>query len=242
MHVDLQVWLDHFEYHATHRAELPGSLPQDLTPYEQRLVSESLAAMQLRERSAGRALLRTARAYEPPLARIIALLVTEERYHARLLATFMAEHGMPRRQRRGVHRWLHAMRQFAGFELQISALVTADLIRKVCYRALERATGSQQLKRLCDALVADELAHVGFESDVLHAIHASKSPLGRTSALLAHRAYFAGSAVAAWFTHRKMLKAAGYRCDTFLQECSVQYTFYLESGSVRVAAMTPSES
>jgi hypothetical protein len=238
MHVDLRVWLDHFEYHATRRCAMPERLPDDLTAYERRLIAESVAALQLRERSAGRALLHAARknGRTPELAalpRIVAFLVAEERHHAALLGAFMDQHGVPRKHRHGAHRALHAMRPLASFELQLAALVSADLIRKVCYRALESATGCQQLQTLCRTLVADELAHVGFESDLLHAIHARKSAIARTIGLMAQRAFFAAASVAAWFTHRKVLRAAGYRMDTFLRACSSQYAFYLEPSVCR---------
>jgi hypothetical protein len=236
MHVDLRVWLDHFEYHALRRCSMPEWLPDDLTAYERRLIGESIAALQLRERSAGRALLHAARQHGRTselhaLPRIVALLVAEERHHAALLGRFMDQHGLPRKRRQGLHRFLHAMRRFASFEVQIAALVGADLIRKVCYRALESATGCRQLQTLCRTLVADELAHVGFESDLLHAIHSRKSSLARTTGLLARRAFFASAALAAWLTHRKVLRAAGYRRHSFLQACSSQYTFYLSSNS-----------
>src|SRR5689334_5632783 len=124
MHVDLRVWLDHFEYHATRRCAMPERLPDDLTAYERRLIAESVAALQLRERSAGRALLHAARENGrtpqwAALPRIVALLVAEERHHAALLGAFMDQHGLPRKRRHGLHRVLHAMRPLASFELQL---------------------------------------------------------------------------------------------------------------------------
>ena len=79
MHVDLKVWLDHFEYHATHRCVLPEGRPDGLTGYESRLIADSIATFQLGEQSEGRSLLRAAEDYEreheaAPLARIVSLM------------------------------------------------------------------------------------------------------------------------------------------------------------------------
>ncbi len=56
MNTDLKVWLDHFEYHSTHRCVLPPGKPGDLTAYERRLIGRSIAAFQLGEQSEGRSL------------------------------------------------------------------------------------------------------------------------------------------------------------------------------------------
>ena len=120
------------------------------------------------------------------------------------------------------------VRRLAGFELHVSVLLTAELIGKVYYRALESATGCRQLQTLCRMMVADELAHVGFESDLLRGMHARRSPLARAMLTAALRAFFAGTALAVWFTHKRVLRAAGYRLNSFVRACNAQYAFYLE--------------
>jgi hypothetical protein len=234
MHTDLRVWLDHFEYHADRRCVLPEALPEDFTAYERRLVGESLAAFQLGEQIDGPSLMRAARRYEAeheatPLGQIIALLVAEQNHHAGLVGAFMDQHGLPRKRAD----WLdHAARHVHGlvdFELQIAALVSARLIGKVYYRALETATGCRQLQTLCRILVADELAHVGFESDLLRAMYASKSPLARTGHRALHRAFFTQAALAVWLGHRQVLRAAGYGMRSFVSACASQYSFYLDA-------------
>lgn len=233
MDTDLSVWRDHFEYHAGRRSALPEARHEDLTAGERRLIGRSLATFQLGEQSDGRYLLRSARHYEQrhdaePLARIIELLIAEEQHHAALIGAFMDQHGLARKQRDwtdGVFRWA---RRLAGFELHITVLVTAELIGKVYYRALESATGSLQLRTLCRLLVADELAHVGFESDLLRNLQARKAPLARATFGLLHRAFFTGTSAVVWLTHRRVLRAAGYRMPMFLRACAAQYSFYLE--------------
>ncbi len=234
MDTDLKVWLDHFEYHSTRRCVLPPGRPGDLTGWERRLIGRSIATFQLGEQSDGRSLRSAAQCYErehdlAPLARIVALLIAEEQHHAALLGAFMDEHGLPRKRSDWTDHLFRRLRRLAGFELYLSVLVTAELIGKVYYRALEAATGSSQLQTLCRMLVADELAHVGLETDLLRAMHERKSPAARALETAALRTFFTGASLVVWMTHRRVLRSAGYRIGTFVRACAAQYSFYLES-------------
>ena len=98
MLIDLKVWLDHFEYHASRRRALPDKGSEGLTAAERRRIASSIATFQLGEQSEGRSLLRSARCYArthdaPPIARIVELLIAEEQHHASLLGAFMDQHG-----------------------------------------------------------------------------------------------------------------------------------------------------
>jgi hypothetical protein len=233
MNTDLRVWLDHFEYHSTHRCTLPAGRSDDLTSDERRLIGDSIATFQLGEHSDGRSLQRAAERYERehdavPLARIVALLIAEEQHHAAVLGVFMDEHGIPRKHSDWTDRAFRRLRRLAGFELYLCVLVTAELIGKVYYRALEAATGSQQLQTLCRMLVADELAHVGLETDLLRAVLEKKAPAARWLQTAALRTFFAGASLVVWFEHRRVLRSAGYGLATFMRACAAQYSFYLE--------------
>ena len=161
---DLQIWLNHFEYHAQHLRCIPDGLRDSLTPEEQRLIASSIATFQLGEQSEGMTLLgaaaRFARAHTlPSLVRITELFIREEQQHAALLRGFMEDHQIPLK----CHDWtewvFRGVRRLAGLELYLYVLISAELIGVVYYRALEQATGCQRLKVLCRTLVSDELAH-----------------------------------------------------------------------------------
>jgi hypothetical protein len=108
----------------------------------------------------------------------------------------------------------------------------------VYYRALEAATGCERLQVLCRTLVADELAHVGFESQLLQVLRARHGVVGRALARLAHRTLFASAACVVWATHKPVLERSGLGLVGFLKACAAQYDFYLEPPAVgmRVAA------
>lgn len=237
---DLRVWLNHFEYHAEHCRQIPSGVSDHLTAEEQRLVAGSIATFQLGEQSEGTTLLEAAQRFSrshdlPSLPRIFALFVREEQRHAALLAEFMDDHRIALKRRDWTDRVFRRVRKLAGLELCVYVLITAELIGKVYYRALEAATGCQRLKVLCRVLVCEELAHVGFESQLLLTLRAARSAPLRLLLRCLHRAFFAGTVLVVWLTHRPVLRRAGYDAPGFFRSCRAQYAFYLEPPAITVA-------
>jgi hypothetical protein len=223
----LTIWRNHFEYHAQRRRRIPDTVPNILSPDERRCIAGCLAIFQLGAQSPGRHLLRAAYRFAHrhdciEVARIVELLVREQDQHAAMLRTFGAGHAIPT----GKRAWTVAIFGSAKLELCLAALVSSDLVGSVYYRALERATGCQRLRLLCRILVADELAHIGFASDVLLAMRARKPAPLRRAGELAQLGLLMGSAVTVWMTHRPVLSRAGYGLLTFLKACRAQYSFY----------------
>lgn len=233
MLTNLRVWLNHFEYHAEQPRALALGAGSRLRPEERRLIARSIAVFQLGEQSDGSGLLRAAYRFaavhgDELLPRITELFIREEQRHARLLREFMDEHGIRARCRHWTDGVFRRVRRLAGFELYLHVLITAELIGNVYYRALEAATGCQRLRALCRTLLADELAHVGYESELILELRARRPPALRAGIRLAHRAFFCGAACAVWLSHRRVLHHAGYSAAGFLQACLAQYAFYLD--------------
>ena len=230
---DLRIWLNHFEYHAQHPRCVPDGLADVLTGEERRLIASSIATFQLAEYSQGCTLRCAVRRFayrnsKPELERIMELFVREEQRHADLLREFMTDHGMPVKNRSWTDLMFRALRRLAGFELYLHVLVAAELIGNVYYRALETVTGSQRLKVLCRTLVADELAHIAFESEMVRELRAQRPRTMQSLNRLAHQAFFACAALAVWTSNHAVLRAAGYEAGTFIRTCRVQYSFYLD--------------
>jgi hypothetical protein len=136
-------------------------------------------------------------------------------------------HGITTRQHHWTDRVFRRTAKLAELEFALGVLLTAELIGNVYYRALENATECQRLRLLCRMMVADELAHIGFESDLLLSTRAEKAAPVRASLDLAHRSFLAGTALVVWATHRAVLKKAGYGLWSFVKACDAQYRFYL---------------
>ena len=233
MLANLRVWLNHFEYHAEQPRGAHGSSPGTLSPAERRLIARSIATFQLGEQSDGTGLLRAAYRFaaahgDELLPRITELFIREERRHARLLHEFMAEHGIRARCRHWTDAIFRRLRRLAGFEVYLHVLICAELIGNVYYRALESATGCQRLKVLCRALIADELAHVGYESELILELRAEKPPAMRPLIRIVHRALFCAAACAVWISHHAVLQRAGHTAAGFLRTCLDQYAFHLD--------------
>jgi hypothetical protein len=231
--LDFEIWLNHFEYHARHPRCVPHGLPDRLRSDERRLIANSIATFQLGEQSEGRTLLRAAQHFArarriPALVRITELFVREEQRHAALLRAFMEDHRLALKRTDWTDRVFRRVRRLAGLELYLYILISAELIGIVYYRALEAATGCRRLMVLCRVLVSDELAHVGFESQLLLALRAGRAAPMPALMRVAHRAFFAGTAVIVWLTHRSVLRKGGYGARRFLRVCLTQYGFYLE--------------
>jgi hypothetical protein len=212
-----------------------------LRPDERRLIAGSIATFQLGEQSEGRALLRAAQRFAdagqiPALPRIFELFVREEQGHAALLRAFMVDNHIPLKSSDWTDGVFRRVRRLAGLELYLHVLISAELIGIVFYRALEAATGCRRLRLLCRVLVSDELAHVGFESQLLLALRTSRAAPLQALMRWTHRALFAGTAGVVWFTHRSVLHKAGYGMKSFLRVCLSQYAFHMEPVNVTLAS------
>jgi hypothetical protein len=235
--VDFEIWLNHFEHHAQHPRCVAHGLSDLLRPDERRLIASSIATFQLGEQSEGRTLLQAARSFAhgrriPALVRIAELFIREEQRHAALLRAFMQDHHIALKRSDWTDGVFRLVRRLAGLELYLHILISAELIGIVYYRALEAATDCRRLRALCRGLVSDELAHVGFESQLLLALRTGRAAPVRALMRLAHRAFFAGTAGVVWLKHRSVLRQGGYGARSFLRACLSQYAFYLEPVNV----------
>ena len=238
---DLRIWLNHFEYHAQHPRRIPRGLDDVLRPEERQRIAGSIAAFQLGEQSEGATLMRAAERFAakhqlPALVRIMELFIREEQRHAALLRSFMDDHRIPLKHRDWTDQVFRRLRRLAGLELYLSVLIAAELIGHVYYRILESATGSQRLRVLCRTLVADELVHVAFESQLLLALRTARPAWARLLMRATHRAFFRVTARVVWWAHRPLLRHSGYDARSFLRLCLAQYAFYLEPIDVTLAS------
>jgi hypothetical protein len=233
--------LNHFEHHAQHARCVPHGIADLLRADERQLIASSIATFQLGEQSEGSTLLRAAQRFAhgrriPTLVRVVGLFIREEQHHAALLRAFMEDHHIALKRTDWTDRIFRRVRRLADLELYLYVLISAELIGIVYYRALEAATDCQRLKVLCRGLVSDELAHIGFESQLLLALRAGRVAPVQALMRLAHRAFIAGTAGVVWLTHRSVLRQGGYGARSFLRACLSQFAFYLEPVSMSLAS------
>jgi hypothetical protein len=229
---DLPVWLAHFRSQAAHPRQVPTTLDDTLTARERRLIAASIATFQLGESSDGARLRPAVRRHcvaeaDHPIVEIFDLFIAEGQRHGRLLAEFMQDHEIPEIRTAMTDRAFRGLRRIGGLESRLRLLVTAQIIGIVYYRALEVVTDCRRLQILCRTLVADELVHVAFESQLLLALRTHRPGLAK---LLSgcEQCLLTAASLVVWLTHRQVLKSAGYGLRLFVRDCLSQYAFYLK--------------
>ena len=230
---DLPIWLAHFRSQAAHPRLVPTTLDDTLTGRERRLIGQSLATFQLGESSQGAHLREAVRQHcgapdEHACIEIFDLLIAEEQRHASLLAAFMQDHEIARRERALADQAFRALRRLGGLEARLRILVTAQIIGIVYYRALEGVTDCRRLQILCRTIAADGLAHVAFQSQLLLQKRAGKPGIARVLTSAWEQCVLSVAALVVFATHRRVLASAGYGAVLFLHDCRSQYAFYLK--------------
>ncbi len=211
--IDQPGWLRYFRRNAALPAAIPWNDPCALTTAEFRRVARSIATFQLGQQSEGQRLLMLARRHagtvdDPLLVEITGCFVREEQRHAAMLARFMGQQGIPRLERQWTDSAFRSLRKLGGFELSVSVLTTAEVLSLVYYRGLHASTGSQVLRAICMRILADEHAHVQYESQLLHMARQRRGGRSASRAWRAHRAFFVATAGVVWAGHRRVLEAA----------------------------------
>ncbi len=242
MFQDLPVWLAHLRSQGARPRQVPTTLDDTLTARERRLIGASMATFRLGDSSDDARLRAAVRRHcgaqpDHPLVEIFDLLIAEEHRHARLLGEFMQDHEIPALRSPVGDRALHLAGHRGGLESRLRRLVSAQMVGIVYYRALEVVPECRRLQILCRMLVADELVHVAFESQLLLALRTRRAGL---AVLLGawEQCLLSAACLAVWLRHRRVLKAAGYGPLLFVRDCRSQHAFYLR----RPPALRPQRS
>jgi hypothetical protein len=216
-------WGSYFRNNTLHLLPLPWDEGARLEPAEREAVAASVREFQLGESSEGRNLISAARAYaaasgDAAYVDALLLFIAEEHRHARDLGRFLDLAGVPRAAHAWpdtVFRWL---RRGAGLEASIVVLVTAEVIAKVYYAALREATGSPLLRRLCDQILRDEVAHVHFQTERLAILRSRRRRHSVLASESLHRVLMFGTVFVVWHKHGRAMKAGGYSFGRFWRE------------------------
>jgi len=230
---ELKIWLNHFEYHVARAQKVPEGVGDVLKPAESRLIASSIAAL---ERGAGASSPHLRSSHAAELERIFLLLLTEERHHASALRAFMQDHRISLKAPTLVI--FRRLRRRRGLQQHLRAGLCTGLIGIVYYRALASVTRCERLNVLCRRIVADELASVAFQSQLLLSLRSEVAPPLKVAANLADRAMFLVAATRVWCTHGRVLRRAGYSAGAFIGACLEQYAFYLAGPRIDRAAHT----
>jgi hypothetical protein len=214
-------WRKYYEENAHSLLEIPWNIGHELTDEEQRAITSSVQDFQAGESSEGRHLFEYAKAYarhtgDHEYVDAIRLFIAEEQRHARDLARFLQINAIPLVKTTFTDRIFRSLRQIlGGLEISIGVLVTAEIIAKVYYAALQNATNSVVLQTLCQQILKDEVKHVEFQVERLGMLRAKRNWLLLKCTMMAQRFLFWGTCFVVWMFHHKVFTKSGYGFKKF---------------------------
>ena len=208
-------WVATFARNLEGPRDIDWEQPGRLTAAERDTIASSIQKFQLGENSEGRNLFRFAQMYAGQTGDVayvdaITLFIKEEQRHARELGRLMDLENIPRIKRTYSDAVFRRVRRLAGLEVSIVVLIMAEIIAKVYYRALQLATGSPTLHRICQWVLIDEVQHVIFQSQRLAILRRECSAVDVMGRTAVHAVLFAPTCLIVWFDHRRVLSAGGY--------------------------------
>ena len=216
----LENWYNYFRKNSTEAGDIPWHVGNDLSPPERSIIAKSIATFQLGEYSEGRHLLAFAEDYaqangNPHIVPVTKYFIAEEQNHASVLKKFMVIHNIELIQKNWTDSVFRRLRKYLGFEVSMTVLITAEMLALIFYDALQEATSSLLLKKICEKILVDETSHVKYESELIEYIRTQKSLSARILARVLHRFLFFGTVLVVYFEHRRVIKQGGYKLTRF---------------------------
>jgi hypothetical protein len=211
-------WKEYFESNRDHFEDINRNAEDRLTAGEKKLITVSVQQFQRGESSEGKHLFAFAKTFPDPLyLDCIRLFICEEQMHARVLANFMSRYSIPCVKGHWVDTVFRKLRKLAGIENTIWILLVAEIISKVYYAALKKATGSEWLQKICTQVLKDEDQHISFQCYTLHLLIRERSSFDRTLIRTLYLLLMTGTITIVWLYHRPVLKRGGHSFLTFYQ-------------------------
>ncbi len=214
-------WVDYFRANAEQQKDIPWDEPVNLSAEERAVIIPSLRGWQLGETSDGAHLLAASHTYAADLGdatfiEAARLFIAEEQRHGGNLGRFLDCAGVSR----AISDWgdtlFRAVRYFVPrMEIWATPVVMVETHALIYYNAVRRATRSAVLRRICEQILADEVAHIRFQCERLALLHHGRAGWLQALTMLFHRGFFTVITLAVWVGHRHALTAGGYRFKRF---------------------------
>jgi hypothetical protein len=215
-----QQWKDYFFINQSHFSHIDFNRPDLFCLDEQKQFNSSIQQFQRGEHSEGKHLLKYAKQYGDPLyTEAIKLFIKEEQQHALVLAKFLEKHDIPKIKDHWVDSVFRMLRQLSGIDNTVTVLLVAEIISKVYYRALMKATSSELLQQICEQVLKDEEKHLHFQCCTLKILQHKKSKMVKKLWELYFKTILTGTTLVVWTYHKQVLKAGGLSFYDFSRSC-----------------------
>jgi hypothetical protein len=203
---------DWVRYFRANKAEpcLPWDDGYRLSGAERAVVIQSIQQFQLGENAQGRRLLERAKAADAEYLQALRLFIQEEQRHSDLLGRFLAMQGARCLRRHWVHGVFRRLRGWAGLEVRMRVLATAEVLAIPYYTALRDATGSPLLRSICCRILAEEAQHLRFQAFTFGQLGFRRTALLSALTRALHRSFLMGTTLLVWMEHAQVFRAGGY--------------------------------
>lgn len=207
-------WLNYFRANQAEPCEIPWRLTRRPGRKAWRALVPSLQQFQLGENAGGLHFLELARLHarqtgDGDFPEAIALFIAEEQRHSRLLGLYLRHIGAPLLRGHWLHGIFRTLRHWAGLELKVTVLVTAEVMAIPYYRAVLSISRCPVLNALCLRILREESAHLAFQGNTLRQFAEDRPLWLRRVFEAAHSLFLAGTCATTWFEHRRVFRLAG---------------------------------
>jgi hypothetical protein len=187
-------------------------------------IVRSLQRFQVGEGSDGRVLIaKAAAAGDAEYTAAIALFVAEEQNHARLLGCLLAAAGEPVIEGHWSDALFRRLRRSLGLRMELMVLLVAEVVAIPYYRAVRDGADDPLTAAVADRILADEVRHVPFHCDRLHASFAEPSPIVRAVATAGWWIVATGATLVVLYDHGEALSRLGTSRRRFAGEVATRF-------------------
>jgi hypothetical protein len=213
-----QDWKTNLENNRSHVRDISWQEEDELTDDEKKLIYSSIQQFQPGENSEGRNLFAYARTFPDPVyLECIRLFICEEQMHVKVLGSYMDKYSIPRIGEHWVDSVFRGLRKMAGIENTIAILLVAEIISKIYYAALKRATGSSILQKIYTQILKDEDQHIAFQCFTLCFLYQRRPLAGKFLIRTLQFVLINGTIAVVWLYRKRVLKKGGHTFITFWQ-------------------------
>ena len=216
-------WIAYFRENERRLLPIPWEEGATLTESERAALIPTLQDMQLCESSEGKHGLYLAGRYaeridDPDYVEAVRLFFAEENRHAATLGRYLDLNGTAKIRHSWTDFFFRRVRRLLGMELFLTAVLTAELIGNIFYRAIRSASSCEVLIRFCTQLLRDEHRHLQFHIERLRIIRKRRNRLRRWLDNSLQRCLFFGACLAVWWKHAPVWRMGGYGFGRFWRE------------------------
>jgi len=207
-------WCDYFNAYESRQRMIPWDELRPLIGLVRQVLVASLQDFQLGESSEGRHGMARAAAYgrracDPHYAEAIRLFFAEENRHAEYLARYLRQNGAELIGKSWTDFVFRRVRRLLGLETLLRALLTAELIGEVYYRAVRSATACPALRAVCTQILSDERMHIRFHIERFRFLRRGRWQLRTAFEDILWRCFVAATCLAVWLKHGRALRLGG---------------------------------